>query len=418
MKHFAFILGIILLASVQSLLALPRYALLTGARCASCHVNPTGGQMRNDYGITYSQNAVPLRSTDVASPKTVSDSTSDTAESTSGSDEFMFNPRINDYISIGGDYRGQFIYDLGSNPRTTAFQSMTATFYTSIQIGKKINLYYKQDFLNPGYGNPHIYDLGGPEIYSIVKVIPSTFIKGGAFLPDYGWKVDDHTQYTRGGDLGYTSAGVNGGLIFTPNYKDVGMEVGWWSGGLSITAGLYNGEGVSQQISFSYLKAYSVKAEYMGSASGVNYRFGSSGYRNKDFLMGGFHAGVGIGDCVVFGEIDWTRNRWNPFDGTLPEVIYGLHSMATFAELDYRAVQGVWGILRYEMFDPLSGTPNDPNYVRPSIFVNGKNSISRLVVGAEIFPYSFVEIRPQYRFDMETPSISNDVALVQFHYWF
>ncbi|MFI5250820.1 MAG: hypothetical protein ACHQQQ_00185 [Bacteroidota bacterium] len=416
MKHFILIVLFLLAPSLSQIQALPRYALLTGYRCVSCHINPTGGQMRNEYGLTYSMNAIPLRSTDVAPQKTQTDSSGDSSAAP-GDAEFVFNPKLNDNISIGGDYRGQFIDDLGS--RTTAFQEMTATIYTSIQIGKKISLYYKQDFLNPSYGNPKNSDFGGPEIFGLIKTIPSTYIKGGAFLPEYGWRVDDHTIYTRGGDIGFIgSLGQNMGLLFTPNYKDVGVEAAWWNGGLTITASLFNGNGVSNQISFSYLKAYAVKLEYMGALSNVNYRIGASGYRNKDYKMGGFHAGIGTGPLVVFGEMDWTINRWNIYDPHSPDVIMGINSMAAFAELNYRVVQGLWGIVRYEAFDPLLGVPDDPNFVRTPGGPNGNNAIQRLVYGVEFFPYSFVEIRPQYRMNMETPSVSNDQALVQMHFWF
>lgn len=33
----------------------PKFAAYTGEKCVSCHVNPTGGGMRNQYGIKYSK---------------------------------------------------------------------------------------------------------------------------------------------------------------------------------------------------------------------------------------------------------------------------------------------------------------------------------------------------------------------------
>jgi hypothetical protein len=395
---------------IQSMSGLPRYALLVGTRCASCHVNPTGGQMRNDYGLSYSVNAIPLRSTDVAPAQ--SDSSGDSTDNSAAHSGFTFDPHLTDNITIGGDYRGQFIYDIAS--KTTTFQGMTATIYTTIQIAKTVTLYYKQDILNQAYSNPASSNFAGPEIFSIIEPMSGFYLKGGAFLPDYGWRVDDHTQYTRGGDLGYiTSLGLNGGLIFTPNYKDIGAEIGWWTGGLMMTAGLFNGTGNSTPIDFSNQKAFAAKIEYLGTMTGLNYRIGASGYGFKEFHMGGFHAGLGAGNIVVFGEIDWTRNQ---LDGSI--VVPDTRTMASFVEADYRVIKGAWGIVRYETFDPAQGIPDDPNYVKSTVYVIGENAVHRLVVGAEVFPCSFVEIRPQYRFNIESPSIDNNVALVQVHYWF
>ena len=41
---------IIALIIFNLLLALPRFSIETSTSCMSCHVNPNGGGMRNDYG--------------------------------------------------------------------------------------------------------------------------------------------------------------------------------------------------------------------------------------------------------------------------------------------------------------------------------------------------------------------------------
>src|SRR5437764_13099351 len=105
MKTLLAFLCISVLLISTSAVSLPRFALMTGAKCSSCHVNPTGGQMRNEYGISFSTEKVPLEA--------LKDS------------EFTFSTKLNDNISIGGDYRSQFIYEGLS--KTIAFQAMTAS---------------------------------------------------------------------------------------------------------------------------------------------------------------------------------------------------------------------------------------------------------------------------------------------------
>jgi hypothetical protein len=373
-------ISFILLLNGETSLALPRFALMQGTKCQSCHLNPTGGGMRNDYGVTYSIDKVPL-------------------ESTKDSD-FTFSGKLSDHISIGGDTRGQFIYDKGS--ASTGFQAMTTSIYGSVHINKKYYFYFKQDLVNPGYGY-----LTGPELFGLAKVLPGGwYVKGGVFMPNFGWRLDDHTAYTRGGDLGYANAGFyQSGLIFVPNYKDVGIEVGGYLGDLFVTGGVFNGDGnqAGKQISMKKSKAFAVKAEYSGALSGVNYTLGVSGYNYDTLSIGGVNLGFGAGDVTVLGEFDVTKKyaTGNPaVDAFNP----GGNTMAAHGEIDYRIMQGLWAMGMFDIFDPIQGIAS--------------TDLKRITVGMEFFPFPFVEFRPQYRHTTDDLGTSNDQALVQMHLWF
>jgi hypothetical protein len=82
----------------------------------------------------------------------------------------------------------------------------------------------------------------------------------------------------------------------------------------------------------------------------------------------------------------------------------GGNTMAAHGEIDYRATQGLWFLGMFDIFDPIQG-------------IEGTDK-KRVTLGIEFFPYSFVELRPQYRLNIEDPSVSNDQALVQMHLWF
>lgn len=331
--------------------------------------------------------------------------------------DFAIDPKLSENVSFGFDYRSQFLYDRAS--KSSAFQSMTASLYGAVSLSSKISFYFKQDLVNGSYNGVYAGLFNGTELYSVMKILPNNgYIKGGSFLPDYGWRIDDHTAYTRGGDIGFTGAGYHQGLLFIPNYHDIGVEVGGYLGGLMITAGIFNGTGQFQPIDFSKEKAYSAKLEYMGSLSGMNYRIGASGYGYKSFKMGGIMAGLAGCDSnlVLFGEIDWTRNSfayiYNPAANAYSVGVFdGMHAMTSFAELDFRLIQGLWAIGRFDIIDPLQGITDDEHGA-------STNTIKRVSLGFEFFPYQFVEVRPQYRIILENPGISNDVALVQMHVWF
>ena len=50
-----------LLILLQIVFALPTYSIEEVTNCMSCHVNPTGGGMRNDYGSNvYALDELPL----------------------------------------------------------------------------------------------------------------------------------------------------------------------------------------------------------------------------------------------------------------------------------------------------------------------------------------------------------------------
>jgi hypothetical protein len=372
----------------RSAVALPRFALASGAKCGSCHVNPTGGQMRSEYGTQFSLDKVSLESTK--------------------DDDFSFDPKISDNITLGGDYRMQFLYDGLS--KLTTFQAMTASLYASINVGKKITFFLKQDLINGSYGGLYNGLYAGTEVYGLFKLLPGNwYLKGGSFLPEYGWKLDDHTAYTRGGDLGFTGAGFHPGLFFTPNYNDIGFEIGGSVSHLSITAGFFNGTGQKTPIDFNADKAYVAKIEYVESFSSLNCRIGASGYGYKNYKMAGVLFGLGTESVVFLAEADWTRHALGQFPTV--NVIQDVHQMTAYAELNVRAMQGLWFVGKYDMFDPLRGVSDDDT--TPTT-----NTVKRVTVGFELFPYSFVEVRPQYRYTLERPSISNDVFLIQTHLWF
>ncbi|TAK62590.1 MAG: hypothetical protein EPO24_04840 [Bacteroidetes bacterium] len=394
--HVVSIIAVLALFCSEALFALPRFALMTGAKCGSCHVNPTGGQMRSEYGTSFSLDALPL----VAHKE----------------EDFTFNPKLTDNITIGGDFRTQFLYDMAMSPGDSVkgkntFHAMTATLYGAVQISKKITFYFKQDFLNQSYGV-----LSGPEVFGVAKILPrSGYIKVGAFMPEYGWRLDDHTSYTRGGDIGFIPGGfTSNGLPFFPNYRDVGIEVGAYIDDFTLTASVLNGSGNLRKLDFTTDKAFAAKLEYIGKTeadSGINYRLGASGYVFKDYRMAGLTAGIGFGDWVLYGEMDWTDGKLNQFAGNA--YVDSAKMSVAFVELDYRAIQGLWLTARYETVDPLNGIADDELALTPTT-----NSFSRLMLGLEFFPYSFVELRPQYHVVMEKPSLDNDRVLVQLHLWF
>lgn len=79
-------------------------------------------------------------------------------------------------------------------------------------------------------------------------------------------------------------------------------------------------------------------------------------------------------------------------------------STALMVEAAYRLTKGLEAIIRLDRFDPSDQATKD--------------EFTRIVFGFEFFPYSFVEIRPQYRIQMEEPKVKNDSFVLQFHFYY
>jgi len=365
MKYFDGLLIILFLLFFHfESFSLPRFATKLRDKCIDCHYNPTGGIIRNDNGFYYGQNILSM-----ISPR---------------SDEFTMSPKLNDNISIGLDLRGQFLYS--QEKSRTDFQDMVGSFYTNINLSKKINVITRYDFVNQLW-----------EGYGVARVLPNgSYIKFGAFQPYYGIRLDDHTAYTRGGDFALLySTGARQGLIYDPLYREAGIEMGIYVSNL-----LFLTTSVGSNLAYRTLSkdpTYTARLEITPSIGKFGFLLGGSyakaeAPRRTDFY-GGF-AGIGYDRFSILGEFD----RANDLRAV------NLKSNVYMLQASYVILLGLEAIIRYDRMDPDITLDQD--------------EISHLIVGFEFIPYSFIEIRPQYRFIMESQKVDNDAFVLQMHIWY
>ncbi len=216
MKSFLVFAFVLVFANAAS--SLPRFSILTGMQCINCHTNPTGGELRNSFGssdfVDDHLRLVPAHN----------DST-----------DFNFNPQLNDFIRVGGDIRFQYLYDGGQ--KKTTFQSMDGSIYSLLSLFTSTSLFVKYDFANPSYS----YEAYGLYKFSL-SPSDNSYVKVGAFEPSYGISLDDHTAYTRGGNLGFLQGIPQVGLFFVPDYWDLGVELGSRFDNLFVTIDATNGD--------------------------------------------------------------------------------------------------------------------------------------------------------------------------------
>ena len=110
-------------------------------------------------------------------------------------------------------------------------------------------------------------------------------------------------------------------------------------------------------------------------------------------MYGGFF-GIGYDEFSLLAEYDLANDLSSP----------DVKSNMLMVEAAYGVLTGLDAVVRFDRIDYNADISSD--------------EVSRLVFGFEFHPYSFIEIRPQYRLVIEDPSIDNDSFVLQIHFWY
>jgi hypothetical protein len=373
------ILSLLLLSSRQSI-ALPKYASRTGAKCQSCHVNPTGKGMRSEFGSTYGRD-------DITFP---------TFKGASDYEDLSTN--LSPTISVGTDYRTLF-YAQSSDNSSTFFQ-MQGDLYFDLRLNKKFRIYIDKGLYS------------GFEVFGLAKVLPMDgYVKVGKFVPAYGTKVDDHNAFIRGGPYsgaqygGVFPAGYPTGLRFGERSEDTGIELGFAPSIFTLNIGLFNGlPGVGQPTSTTKDKAIAVRGDARFKLGETNLSLGGSYYNgatsvDKQTYYGAFGAVTVFETVTLTSEVDFVET-------SKPNVATKTGLMV-WNELNWMITQGLDLKLGYQFYDP------DKDLAT--------GSFSQITVGAEFFVLSGVELRPLYKINMnDVPGVTgteNNEFLFLFHFF-
>jgi hypothetical protein len=176
--------------------SVPRYSARYDQDCNLCHVGPTGGGQRSTYATQF---IVPKELALLAlDDSTLAD----------------IDPQLSRTVTVGADLRTfYFASDLEDDERTTVrnspsenFFEMQGNVYLSLQLTDRFFAHLAQGISTTA------------ELYGLGYILPANgYVKVGRFVPDFGWRVADHTAFT----------GPHG---FFPSHTDVGLEGGSVSG--------------------------------------------------------------------------------------------------------------------------------------------------------------------------------------------
>jgi hypothetical protein len=242
--------GILCATSAQ---AVPRFAVQNGADCILCHVNPTGGEVRNEFG----RDVFTRRRLSVEWAK---------QDTKHAHDAFL--GKINDTFTVGGDLRLAYLSqsdseaDADQDPDLDSLFLMQADLYSSQKLAKNLTL---------------VEDLGlrnAVEISAIQSLPKGFYVKGGAFAPPFGWKFPEHTAVNRF-DLGFDPAVVDTGVEVGRAGDKAGFNLMFSNGELAKGANFNNGL-------FHGKFAVSGRAQYTKRTDLLNVTLALSGAYDRD----------------------------------------------------------------------------------------------------------------------------------------
>jgi hypothetical protein len=176
------------LARVAS--AEPYIAAQQGYRCVQCHVNPTGGGLRNDFGLVFAKTLMPAHTYPESAPD--------------------WSGKFFDHLRLGADARGSW-----TRTRVPGQPTVTDDGLDQLRVYGDLELLSEQlalvidEHVAPG-------DRDELELYARAgSPAKGWYVKGGRFYVPFGWRFQDSTTFVRG---------VSGMSMTSP---DEGVELGF-----------------------------------------------------------------------------------------------------------------------------------------------------------------------------------------------
>ncbi len=244
-------------------LAEPYFAVREGFTCSTCHVNPTGGGMRNSFGNAYGQNQL-------------------TVTTLNGSSDSPWTGEIAGPISIGANARySARQFDIDNTDTATSFNTDRVSLYVGATLNDRVSVMIDQQ-VAPG---------GSLNRESWLKLnYGNWYLKAGKLFQPFGWRLEDDSAYIR------QVTGINF------NTGDNGVELGVQHGSLSTQFAITNGAGGGAETDdgkqVSLRVAQSLRNFQWGVSANVN------NTDNGDRRIGGLFFGFNTGPVTWLGEFD------------------------------------------------------------------------------------------------------------------
>jgi hypothetical protein len=276
-KHIAILLVATLLP-VGHVFAEPYLAVRYGLKCTSCHVNPTGGGLRSDFGDVFAQTTLPAHRL-----------------GNSG----LWTGELTRWLRMGGDlrYDADFTHTPGS-PSTHGLNIQQGRLYGEAEPIANRLIFYVDEQVTPGPGDPINH-----EAYAIFwSAAHDWYIKGGRMYLPFGFRFEDQTAFV------YDVSSIT---MYAP---DNGLEFGWLRGHWDAQVTVDNATAAGALPSTNG-KEYGLQASYVESQwrLGVAAHDDDSPFARRQIF--GIFGGTRTGPVTWLGEVDSVENKWQPEKG-------------------------------------------------------------------------------------------------------
>jgi hypothetical protein len=247
---------VLLCLASAAIRAEPYLAVQQGLKCVQCHVNPTGGGLRNLFGNAFAQTQLAASHIDTGDQQWLGE--------------------ISKYLAVGADLRGNASQtEVPHQASVSQFEVEEARVYLSMSpIPERLAIYIDER-VAPGAAN-------NMEAYARYWTANHQwYLKAGQMYLPFGLRLEDDTAFTR------QVPGIN---MTTP---DSGVEAGWesgaWSAQLAISNGTAGAEENDDGKQFTSQAVYVASRWRLGAAVSINNA--DAGDRHAYGLFGGLKTG-------------------------------------------------------------------------------------------------------------------------------
>ncbi len=336
----------------------PYLAVRYGLKCETCHVNPTGGGLRSDFGDVFAQTELP-------------------AHPIRGS-WGLWTGEVAKWLRVGGDFRydANFTQTPGAKS-SDHLQMQQGRVYAEAQPIPDRLIFYVDEQVTPGDPVNH-------EAYAILwSADHDWYLKAGRMYLPFGFRLEDQTAFV------YDVSSIT---MYAP---DNGLELGWMRGHWDTQVTVSNATAAGALPSTNG-KEYGLQASYVESGwrAGVAAHDDDSPFARRKIF--GVFGGVRTGPIDWLGELDSVENEWQP--------LKGVTQAAVLLEGDWLVAAGNNLKLTFERYDPDRGVPD--------------NGESRWSLVYELTPVQFVQLRVgvrDYYGPRAIPAERSRLVFVQLH---